>query len=101
MADLSTLHINKNLLENCSNDLSILKESFDEVSEARNFTDREVGSQLARILETVSASPVSPEAVSQIKTQMSAIMALLKETLKVKLSIWLGLHPQMLLPGKF
>ena len=71
------------MLESCGTDLIIVKETLEEVLEANNSNNREITTQLSAILDAGCAVSGTSENISAIKTQLSAITALLKEALKV------------------
>ena len=71
------------MLEFCGTDLIIVKETLEEVLEANNSNNREITTQLSAILDAGCALSGTSENISAIKTNLSAITALLKEALKV------------------
>lgn len=82
ISELGTLTGNKTKLESCNTDLAIIKETLEEVLDATNTSNREITAQLTTILDAGCALSGTSESISAIKTQLSAITALLKEALK-------------------
>ena len=83
ISELGILTGNKTKLESCNTDLNIVKETLEEVLDAINTNTREITAQLATLLNAGCALSGTSENISAIKTQLSAITALLKEALKV------------------
>ena len=80
MTDLTNIHGLKANVEICLDDINNVKDSLDELFEARSLNDQEVADKLANASNKHSETLQS---VAQLKPQITNVLTLVKESLKV------------------
>ena len=87
MTDDGLLLPMKGTLETCYTDLHILKEVVTEIAESNNLAHEELKSIVTQLSSPLSNLSHVKDSLGQIKCQLSANSALMKESLTVKLKL--------------
>ena len=83
---MEQLHGNKILLESSTDELTIVKETIEELTEIVNSNANDHGQQIGTLISSTTSKSGNTE-LAGMNTWMSAMQALLKEVLKVHLFI--------------